>query len=115
MRLSLSIFLLSSLAVAFPAPQLIDLAKIEKSPDPVFVAAPLDVQSDIPTTVSAAPTASATSVSRRGLSLLKRDGDCAPQPSGSGPVSTPDTAEAFASDPQYPVSIAIPYRCRRTH
>ena len=29
--------------------------------------------------------------------LRKRDGNCAPQPSGSGPVSTPDTAAAFRS------------------
>ncbi|KAL8650149.1 MAG: hypothetical protein Q9210_003996 [Variospora velana] len=33
--------------------------------------------------------------------LDKRDGNCAPQPAGSGPVSSPDTPEAFSANPAY--------------
>ncbi|KAL8674828.1 MAG: hypothetical protein Q9168_000809 [Polycauliona sp. 1 TL-2023] len=73
-------------AAPAPSPQLIDLAAVDAAPDPVFVSAPLDVASDTPH-------------KKRELNLLKRDGDCAPQPAGSGPVSTPDTAAAFESNP----------------
>ncbi|KAL9001503.1 MAG: hypothetical protein Q9169_000078 [Polycauliona sp. 2 TL-2023] len=69
-------------AAPAPSPQSIDLAGVDAAPDPVFVSAPLDVASDIPH-------------KKRDLTLLRRDGDCAPQPAGSGPVSTPDTAAAF--------------------
>ncbi|KAI4120592.1 MAG: hypothetical protein LQ341_007525 [Variospora aurantia] len=33
--------------------------------------------------------------------LDKRDGDCRPLPPGSGPVSSPDTPEAFSANPAY--------------
>ncbi|KAL8951362.1 MAG: hypothetical protein Q9222_002663 [Ikaeria aurantiellina] len=73
-------------AAPAPSPQLIDLAAIEAAPDPVLVSAPLDVLSDIP------------HKKRDVIGKMKRDGNCATQPPGSGPVSTPDTVEAFQSN-----------------
>ncbi|KAL8642542.1 MAG: hypothetical protein Q9228_000767 [Teloschistes exilis] len=89
MRSTCFISALVAVAAAAPAPspQLMDLAAIDAAPDPVFVSAPLDVVSDIPLT------------KRDGATLTKRDGTCAPQPAGSGPVPSPDTAEAFKADP----------------
>lgn len=72
-------------AAPAPAPQLIDIAGVDAAPDPVFVSAPFDVTSDTP-------------LKKRELTLVKRDGDCAPQPAGSGPLPTPDTAAAFKAD-----------------
>ncbi|KAI4196366.1 MAG: hypothetical protein LQ350_006617 [Teloschistes chrysophthalmus] len=63
-----------------------DLAAIDAAPDPIFVSAPLDVVSDSP------------HIKRDGATLTERDGTCAPQPAGSGPVPSPDTAEAFKAD-----------------
>ncbi|KAI4256241.1 MAG: hypothetical protein L6R42_006337, partial [Xanthoria sp. 1 TBL-2021] len=74
-------------AAPAPSPQLIDLAGVDAAPDPVFVSAPFVVVSDTP-------------LKKRELTLVKRDGNCAPQPAGSGPVSTPDTAAAFKVDAQ---------------
>ena len=86
--------------VSLAASQLIDLVAINKFPDPVLVAAPLDVVEDTPPDVPAAPvepiTTSAPSRVRRQL-IQKRDGDCSPQPTGSGPVPSPDTVAAFQS------------------
>ncbi|KAI4112723.1 MAG: hypothetical protein LQ345_006171, partial [Seirophora villosa] len=50
-----------------------------------MVSAPLDVLSDTP-------------LKKRDSAVVKRDGDCTAQPTGSGPVSTPDTAAAFLAD-----------------
>ncbi|KAL8940557.1 MAG: hypothetical protein Q9216_002744 [Gyalolechia sp. 2 TL-2023] len=72
-------------AAPAPSPQLIDLAAIDAAPDPVMVSAPLGVLSDQPS-------------EKRGVTPVKRDGNCAVQPAGSGPVPTPDTAEAFLAD-----------------
>ena len=95
MRSSCLLPVLAGLAIAAPAPQLIDLAAIDAAPDPVFTAAPLDVQSQIPKTTSAPQ--------KRDLGLTKRDGDCALQPAGSGPVPSPDTPAAFSADPDVAV------------
>ncbi|KAL8775266.1 MAG: hypothetical protein Q9209_000272 [Squamulea sp. 1 TL-2023] len=73
-------------AAPAPSPQSIDLAGVDAAPDPIFVSAPLDVASDTPH-------------KKRDFTLMKRDGDCAPQPAGSGPVSSPDTVEAFRTNP----------------
>ncbi|KAL8927481.1 MAG: hypothetical protein Q9208_002286 [Pyrenodesmia sp. 3 TL-2023] len=70
-------------AAPAPSPQLIDLAGVDAAPDPVLVSAPIDVTSD--------------PVEKRDVGLVKRDATCAPQPAGSGPVPTPDTAAAFTS------------------
>lgn len=75
-------------------PQLIDLAGVDAAPDPVLVSAPIDVTSD--------------PVEKRDVGLVERDGTCAPQPAGSGPVPTPDTAAAFTSSAELAVSIHSP-------
>ncbi|KAL9059516.1 MAG: hypothetical protein Q9206_001453 [Seirophora lacunosa] len=72
-------------AAPAPSPQLIDIATVDAAPEPVMVSAPLDVLSDTP-------------LKKRDSAVVKRDGDCAAQPTGSGPVSTPDTAAAFLAD-----------------
>ncbi|KAL8793126.1 MAG: hypothetical protein Q9195_004238 [Heterodermia aff. obscurata] len=66
------------------------------APDPVLVAAPLDVESNTPKQVAPAPIKPITTdLPKR--SLKERDA-CSPQPSGSGPVPSPDTADAFLAD-----------------
>ena len=92
--------------VSLAASQLIDLVAIGNTPDPVLVSAPLDVVTDTPPDVPAAPIepiTNAPSRVRRNL-VQKRDGNCNPQPTGSGPVSTPDTVAAFQSNPDLQVS-----------
>ncbi|KAI4147086.1 MAG: hypothetical protein L6R39_003244 [Caloplaca ligustica] len=86
MRSACIIAALVAVAAAAPAPspQLIDIDGVEAAPDPVLVSAPLDVTTDKP-------------LKKRDATLTKRDGNCAPQPAGSGPVPTPDTADAFTS------------------
>lgn len=85
--------------VSLGASQLIDLVAIDAFPDPVLVAAPLVVVEDTPPDVPAAPIEPiTTSPSRVRRQLIqKRDGDCSPQPTGSGPVPSPDTVSAFQS------------------
>lgn len=94
MRSTCIISALVAVAAAAPAPspQLMDLAAIDAAPDPIFVSAPLDVVSDSP------------HIKRDGATLTERDGTCAPQPAGSGPVPSPDTAEAFKADAGLQVS-----------
>ena len=88
--------------------QKIELDKVATYPSPILVTAPLDVVSDDPPDVAAPPikpiipaaAAAAPALlrrARRNADLDKRDGDCSPQPTGAGPVPTPDTAEAFVS------------------
>ncbi|KAL9012328.1 MAG: hypothetical protein Q9173_002899 [Seirophora scorigena] len=72
-------------AAPAPSPQLIDIATVDAAPEPVMVSAPLDVLTDTP-------------LRKRDSAMVKRDGDCTAQPTGSGPVSTPDTAAAFLAD-----------------
>ncbi|KAL9604708.1 MAG: hypothetical protein Q9179_001775 [Wetmoreana sp. 5 TL-2023] len=71
-------------AAPAPAPQAIDLAGVDAAPDPQMVSAPLGVESDQP-------------LKKRDATLNKRDGNCAVQPAGAGPVPSPDTVEAFRS------------------
>lgn len=70
------------------------------------------VSANIATEPAVAPTATAIAVKRDGgsntywstysptnvTSKAKRDGTCALQPAGAGPVATPDTPSAFASN-----------------
>lgn len=91
---------LASLAAAAPQPQGIVLDVIA-SIDPVLVTPAYDVVSQ---SATAAPTSSITPITTDAVGLRKRDGNCAPQPAGSGPVPTLDTAEAFVSYPQFAVS-----------
>jgi len=46
--------------------------------------------------VAIGPSASASPLTERSNSVEKRDGTCAPQPLGAGPVPDPDTPESFA-------------------
>ena len=100
MRSALIVSALVSLAVS----QLTDYPAIENI-DPVLVTAPVDVAEDTPPDVAAAPIEPiTTSPSRVRRQLIqKRDGDCKPQPAGSGPVPTPDTVQAFLSSAELQV------------
>lgn len=106
MRYSLVLSALAGLTLA--APQNIDYDGVEAAPDPVFTAAPFDVVAQTP---PPAPTSSiepiTTPISKRATRVQKRDGDCARQPPGSGPVPTPDTVAAFTSYSAFQVTIAI--------
>ena len=101
MRAALILPVLAGLAVAAPRPQDIDLAGVDAAPDPVMVTPAYDVVSQSATaapTLSIQPiTTDAVGLRKRRAPVEKRDGDCAPQPLGSGPVPTPDTADAFRS------------------
>ena len=109
MRSALIVSVLTGLALAVPTPQLVDLNAIEAFPPPVLVAAPLDVSNDTPPDVPAPSIAPITSppVQKRNTEIKRRDGDCAAQPSGSGPVPTPDTVDAFMASPTFQVNIAF--------
>lgn len=100
---------LATLSSALPSPQLINLNAIAQEPAPVLVKAPVNVVSDIPPDVTAAPIEALTSTnpsSKRDLAVDKRDGDCSPYAPGSGPVPSPDTVEAFQSFPAFAVTSA---------
>ena len=97
---------LSALISALPSPQLIDLVAIGKYPDSVRVTAPIDITTDVVAPVPASPIKPLTSIissSKRHLAVEKRDGDCSPYPTGSGPVPSPDTVDAFESFPTFAV------------
>ncbi|KAL8807848.1 MAG: hypothetical protein Q9182_000497 [Xanthomendoza sp. 2 TL-2023] len=87
MRSALILSALVAFAAAAPAPspQSIDFAGVDAAPEPEFVSAPFDVATDQP-------------LEERDLTLIRRSAVCAPQPAGSGPVSTPDTVAAFKSN-----------------
>ena len=92
--------------MSLAASQLMDLVAIDSFPDAVLVTPPSDVVTDTPPDVPAAPIepiTKAPSRVRRNL-VQKRDGNCSPQPTGSGPVSSPDTAAAFQAEPGLQVS-----------
>ena len=88
------------IAVSAPSPQLINVAAIEAAPDPVLYTPPLDVESNVPTPAATAPlTPITTPGSKRDtIGVEKRDGTCAQQPVGGGPVPAPDTASTFSQD-----------------
>lgn len=99
-----------ALTSALPSPQLIDLAAIGQYPDSVRVKAPIDVVTDVAASVPAAPIKPLTSIissSKRDLTVEKRDGDCSPYPTGSGPVPSPDTVDAFESFPTFAVRLGL--------
>ncbi|KAL8933695.1 MAG: hypothetical protein Q9211_005638 [Gyalolechia sp. 1 TL-2023] len=85
---------LLGMSYAIPTPQLIDTAGVEAAPDPVIVTPAYNVQEEAGATNEPA-------IAPRGR-IQRRDGNCAPQPAGSGPVTSPDTPEAFLSNPVYP-------------
>ncbi|KAL8837439.1 MAG: hypothetical protein Q9170_002524 [Blastenia crenularia] len=93
MQSFLVILTLLGLSFAVPTPQLIDTAGVEAAPDPVFVIPAYDVPEQAGTT-------NEPDIAPRSR-LHKRDGTCAAQPAGSGPVSSPDTVDAFLDNPVY--------------
>ena len=111
MRSLVPLVALLGLVAAVPYPQLTDLDAVDAADDPVFVTPPLDVASNLPsalTTTSVAPITTedpGASKLKRSYQVEKRDGSCAPQPSGSGPAITPDTASAFLAAPTFQVSL----------
>ena len=113
MRLSILTLGIVGSALALPHPQDIDLDAVAAAEPPVIVTPPYDVASNIPsvlTTTSVAPIATDGPESRKrsDTAVEKRDGTCAAQPAGHGPVPSPDTAAAFQSDPDLQVGIHIP-------
>ncbi|KAI4122903.1 MAG: hypothetical protein LQ338_005555 [Usnochroma carphineum] len=88
--LLLAVFGLTS---ALPKPQLIDTDGVEAAPAPVFITPAYDVLEQDGATNKPA-------IAPRGR-LYRRDGTCATQPPGSGPVSSPDTPDAFLSNPDF--------------
>jgi hypothetical protein len=99
---------------AFVSAQSLDLAAVDAAP-PVFVTPSVAVVSqeatyapsptlssstvtDTTTTVSTPTDESTVSRRSRIQRLARRDGDCSPQPQGSGPVTSPDTPEAFQAN-----------------
>ena len=97
MRTTLVISTLAGLVLAAPSPrpQLIDLAGVDAAPDPTFYTPPYDVVSDF--------SGESSNSTKRSAEFIKRDGDCAKQPAGSGPVPSPDTVSAFQADPDLQV------------
>ncbi|MCJ1239184.1 hypothetical protein MMC14_007177 [Varicellaria rhodocarpa] len=87
MHSTLILSTLVGLAIAAPRPQLMNLDAIDAAPDPVFMTPSYDVVSETP------------AVSKRGTLVQKRDGTCAQQPDGYGPVASPDTVDAFIAFP----------------
>ncbi|MCJ1229605.1 hypothetical protein MMC12_006274 [Toensbergia leucococca] len=91
------------LVLALPSPQLINLDGVAAAKPPVFITAPVDVASNTPTLLSTTSVAPITTdnpdTRKRSQDLEKRDGTCDPQPSGPGPVPSPDTPSAFLADP----------------
>lgn len=87
-------------ALAAPRPQDIDFTEVDAAAPPVFTAPPDNVPTDVPT-VTTTTVEPLTTIDtppaklRRAETFEKRDGTCAPQPAGSGPVPNPDTADAF--------------------
>ncbi|KAL8903140.1 MAG: hypothetical protein Q9207_004127 [Kuettlingeria erythrocarpa] len=93
MRSIIVLSTLLGLTCAAPRPQNIDTAGVEAAPDPVFIVPSYTLLEE-----DGATNEPAIAARRR---LLRRDGTCAVQPAGSGPVSSPDTVEAFMSNPAY--------------
>ena len=80
-------------------------------PPPDLVKAPVNVVSNIPPSSTAnaiVPIPTVDSKKKRSLELERRDGDCSPYPAGSGPVPSPDTPDAFQSDPDFAVCLLPP-------
>ncbi|KAI4227046.1 MAG: hypothetical protein L6R36_002727 [Xanthoria steineri] len=93
MQSVLILLTLLGLTSAIPKPQLIDTEGVAAAPDPVLIVPSYDVLEEAGATNEPA-------IAPRNR-LHRRDGTCALQPGGSGPVSSPDTPDAFSSNPVY--------------
>ena len=102
-----------AIASAAPRPQDIQFDIVDAADDPVIVTpavavasqtasiANIEVQTSLAAAaVSSAPAAPASDDSQNTAKrdLEKRDGNCAKQPAGKGPVASPDTPSAFLSN-----------------
>ncbi|MCJ1485749.1 hypothetical protein MMC06_005924 [Schaereria dolodes] len=99
---TLMIAALAGVTAAMPSPQGIEIPDAVAAANPVLFTPPLDVESNTPKEVAPAPIEPITtpiSKVKREPTLVERDGSCAVQPAGSGPVPTPDTVAAFSADP----------------
>ncbi|KAL8686169.1 MAG: hypothetical protein Q9224_005531, partial [Gallowayella concinna] len=94
MQSFLILLTLFGLTAAIPRPQLTDIQGVENGPDPVMVMPSYDV-------VEEAGATNKPAIAPRSR-LYRRDGNCAVQPAGNGPVSSPDTPAAFLSNSVYP-------------
>ena len=100
MRFAICFVALASVASS----QLINLDAIALDFDPPeLVKAPINVESDTPAVSISDTITPLTSTSQKRDLVDKRDGDCSPYQAGSGPVPTPDTPDAFLSDPDFAV------------
>lgn len=122
MRSSTFLFAVAGLALAAPQPQGMDLEAVATAPPPVFItpiyrgvnqiATVLPVSSQAAAAAAAistdpvsvnsfttvGPSASGSPLIKRSNSVGKRDGTCAPQNLGAGPVAVPDTPVAFTQN-----------------
>ena len=107
MRTAILLAALASVAYSAPKPQLMNLDAIALDFDPPeLVRAPVNVESDIPEPSTPDEITPLQSVSAQKQDLVaKRDGDCSPYPTGSGPVPSPDTPSAFQSDADFAVCL----------
>ncbi|KAL8643752.1 MAG: hypothetical protein Q9226_008143 [Calogaya cf. arnoldii] len=94
MQSVLILLALLGLASAIPRPQLIDTEGVAAAPEPVFVVPAYDVLGEARATNKPA-------IAPRERLYKREDGTCAVQPAGSGAVSSPDTPDAFSSNPAY--------------
>lgn len=51
----------------------------------------------------------AAAPSPQDATLVQRDGNCASQPAGAGPVPSPDAAEVFRADPNLQVCLDVKF------
>ncbi|KAM3075038.1 hypothetical protein ACMFMG_007502 [Clarireedia jacksonii] len=111
MRSTIIAATLVALAAAAPRPQSMDLNAIDALPDAAVIKPPVAVQVDTPTIQPSAAAASlaaavVTSTAEKRdflevISAKRKRGNCAAQPDGYGPVTSPDTADAFLKDGTY--------------
>jgi hypothetical protein len=92
MRSVLLLSALAALSLGAPRPQTIDYKLVDAADTPNPTSAPIDggVDNTPVNPVDAAlavGSAAPTAMARRAIGNEKRDGNCAPQPNGSGPVA----------------------------
>jgi hypothetical protein len=72
-------------------------AAVAISTDPASINPYATILSQVATSsIARGPLATASPLTERSNSVENRDGTCAPQPLGAGPVAVPDTPESFA-------------------
>ena len=113
MRSAAVLALLAGFAAASPMPQgsldflEIDASTVQLATGPPVLADSQPVKYNPTAAASSAAVAAATDPATPTTKHKKRDGNCAVQPAGSAPSTTPDTDDAFSSNPAYDVSRLI--------